>query len=113
MSERNGKHSQNGRTPLAPATIGFRLDLEARSILARRAESLGVSPHDLARHYVLECLHSDEDRAALREAIVELRKEMIEARQDVTLSTEALLASAGKASPAEASSWTRENLGPK
>lgn len=96
---------------LGPATIGFRLDTDARAILTRRAIALGISPHDLARHYVLELLHCNEERAALRDAIVQLRQEIIESRKDTALSTEALLASAGKASPEEASSWTRENLG--
>lgn len=119
MNESRGNHSQNGaqtlrtsehQVDLAPATIGFRLEIEARAELASRAKALGVSSHDLARHYVLQMLHDTDERREVRNAILALRQEMIELRKDVSVSTEALLTSAGKIAPGEARSWTRQNL---
>jgi hypothetical protein len=80
---RNIALNSGHREALAPATVGFRLDESARSILGRRAAALGISAHDLARHYVLEALHSDEERAALRDAIVRLHQEIVESRKDI------------------------------
>ena len=70
--------------------IGFRLDNTARRILAQRADQLGVSPHALARQYVLELLGEAEDREMLREEVTALRSELTVLRTDLALAVEAL-----------------------
>ena len=70
----NIQGSEIAREPVAPPTVGFRLDDGSRRVLAQRADALGVSPHELARHYVVESLQEAEERAALREAILQLRQ---------------------------------------
>lgn len=95
---------------LSPATISFRLDDPSSRVLAERATRLGVSPHELARHYVLEILQQAEERAALREAVVALHKEITGFREDIALATEALLASAGKVTDQEAHAWVEEHF---
>ena len=86
------------------------MDENCRRVLADRALRLGVSPHELARYYVIEALEDSEERAAIREALLALRKDIQEARQDVAVSTEALLATAGKVSASEAKAWTKQNV---
>ena len=93
-----------------PATVGFRLDSECDKVLFDRSKTLGVSVHELARHYVLLMLHDSDERAEVRNAILALHREIIEIRKDVAVSTEVLLTSAGELSPAESRDWTRENL---
>ena len=92
--------------------IAFRLDEVSRAVLAERADQLGVSPHALARHYVLELLGVAEDRQMLREDIRALRSKLNVLRSDHALAVEALLVSAGKVAPADAHTWTEQNLLP-
>jgi hypothetical protein len=93
-----------------PATIGFRVETEHGKVLLERAGSLGVSVHELARHYVILALTTKDERAELTNAITELQKELVEIRKDVAVAAEALLTSAGKVSPTDASNWVNENL---
>jgi len=93
-----------------PATIGFRLDVEHGRVLAERAKTLGVSVHELARHYVLLMLHENDERSEVRDAIRALHQEIVEIRKDVVVSTEALLTSAGKVGASASRDWVRENL---
>ena len=92
--------------------IGFRLDEASRRILAQRADQLGVSPHALARQYVLELLGEAEDREMLREEVTALRSELTVLRTDLALAVEALLVSAGKVPAAEARKWVEESFQP-
>ena len=92
--------------------IAFRLDEVSRAVLAERADQLGVSPHALARHYVLELLDVVEDYETLRQDIRALHSELNALRSDHALAVEALLVSAGKVAPADAHTWTEQNLLP-
>ena len=85
-----------------PTTIKFRFEEEHSALLAERAARLGISPHELAREYVLEMLHEGEERAALRAAVASLR-------QDIFVAAGALLTSAGKMSREEARAWVKTN----
>ncbi len=96
-----------------PATIGFRVGDKDGEVLLARSNTLGVSVHDLARHYTLSALRDREDRAELRDAILKLQKELIELRRDVTTATEALLSSAGKVEAEEAREWVEKTLARK
>src|ERR1700722_11849363 len=104
MRNNNATTSLNSahREPIAPATVGFRLDERCRRVLGERAARLGVSAHDLARHYLIECLEEAEERSAVRESIVQLRRELLETRKDIAISVEAILASAGSVSATDA-----------
>lgn len=93
-----------------PATIGFRVDADSGKALAERSKALGVSVHELARHYVMLVLHEAEDRENAANAILAMRQELLELRKDIAVSTEALLTSAGNVSAPAARDWTRKNL---
>ncbi|MGE3312518.1 MAG: hypothetical protein AB7O66_21330 [Limisphaerales bacterium] len=86
-----------------PTTITFRFDNENAVLLAERAARLKVSPHELAREYVLQALHEAEERAALHAAVIALR-------QDVGTAAGALLTSAGKMTREDALAWVKENI---
>ena len=99
-----------GRVPDQAGSIAFRLDGGSRRVLMQRASELAVSPHVLARHYVLELLGEAEERAALREAVLELQTQVNQLRADLALAVEALLVSAGQVPPSEARQWVEQNL---
>lgn len=96
-------------TPV-PTMIAFRLQADAAQTLAERAERLGVSPHELARHYVLEVLHEPYERAALHEAVSSLHVEIHKVRGDVATAAEGLLVAGGKVSAEDARDWITENF---
>ena len=85
----------------SPSTVGFRLDPERGCILAERAAALGVSPHELARRYLIEVLEEAEERAALRQAVTTLNGNLLKFRDEFIFALEAVLASAGKVERAE------------
>ncbi len=97
-------------TIAAPSTIGFRLDPESNRVLVERAAVLGVSPHELARIYVCEVLQEPVERAAMREAAIEIFSVLTQFRQDFAFSVEAMLISAGKVSQSQAQDWVEEHL---
>lgn len=110
-----------------PETIGFRLDPDSNEVLARRAESMGLSVHELARHYLLEILNQEQERAIVQQAILHLRDEITELtktvymlredicelREDLALAIEVLLARAGKVDKKEARHWVDTQFKPK
>jgi hypothetical protein len=99
----------SGKTSVR-TTIGFRLKNENFVELSRRAKVLGVSPHELARHYVLEILSEKEERGALREAVNALGEYLAEVRKDIALAAEALLTAAGTVEEKDAREWAKKNL---
>jgi hypothetical protein len=100
--------------PLAPAMVGFRLgDEESRRLLGQRAARLGVSPHDLARYYVLEMLQERQERAVLREALGELHEQFQQFRADFAFAVQGLLTSAGKVSENQARAWVNASIKPE
>jgi hypothetical protein len=107
---RSGNGALRLRVLPAPAAIGFRLDDASRHALAERAARLGLSRHELARHYVLEMLHASEERAALREAIRGLGEQILHLREDLVLVAENLLTAVGKVDPEEMRAWVETNF---
>ena len=95
--------------PAAPEMVGFRLDAASRRLLAQRAAALGVSSHDLARHYVVERLQYPQGVLELMQGLQALYQELREARIDVALGIEALLSRAGRVSETDARAWVAEN----
>ena len=103
--------AQNQVRPEAPSnSVGFRLDDESLRVLCERAAKLKISRHELARFYLLQVLQEEQERTALHDAIVGLHRQLVQQREDALLAVEALLASAGKASEAEARTWIKENF---
>jgi len=98
--------------PSTAATIGFRLDPANSRLLAGRAAQLGVSPHELARHYVVELLQQHAERAALRTAFEQLHQNLHQFRSDFAFAVEALLTSAGQVPKDEAQAWVEKSLSP-
>src|ERR1039458_159037 len=94
----------------SPATVGFRLNPEHGCILAGRASALGVSPHELARRYLIEVLEESEERAALRQAVQTLNGNIASFRDEFIFAVEALLGSAGKLKEAEAVAFIDKNF---
>ncbi len=105
--------------------IGFRLDQENHRALVERAAKFKVSPHDLARSYVIQVLQEQEERVALhaaidalhrdtiaglREGIAGLLRQGVQLRNDLLVAVEALLESAGQVDRAEAHTWVKENF---
>lgn len=95
---------------LAPAILSFRLDDTARRVLAERAAQLGVSPHELARYYVIELLQAPEERAALRAACEQVHQNLQQFRHDFAFAVEALLTSAGQVPKEQARTWVEKSL---
>ena len=95
--------------PSSPIT-SFRLEPDEARVLAERAARLGVSPHELARHYVVEALAASGELAALSAALDALHLDVRGLRQDLTLSVEALLASAGEVNEKQAHAWVEASL---
>lgn len=92
------------------ATVGFRLEAESLHILVERAATLRVSPHALARRYLIEILSEGEERVALRHAINGLRQELAQTQESLALAVEALLSSAGKVSETNARAWVDKHF---
>jgi hypothetical protein len=108
-------HHSRTKVPVGTATsttIGFRLDDETRRVLFERAARLQVSPHELARRYVIEVLQESEERIALREAVETLNADLDQFRSGFALAMEALLVSAGKVSVTDARDWVDKTLHP-
>ena len=95
------------------STIGFRLDDETRRVLYERAARLNLSPHELARCYVIEVLQESEERVALRAAVETLNANLDHFHSGFALAIEALLVSAGKVSVSEARAWVDKSLHPQ
>jgi hypothetical protein len=55
-------------------------------------------------------LHEADEREQLIKAILALRDELVEARKDIAISTQEVLVSAGWATLTEAKGWVKENL---
>ena len=102
-------HRMKGTRQGSP-NISFRLQPDEIHVLAERAARLGVSRHELARHYVVEALAAAEELAAVGAAVSALHHEMLGLRQDLALSVEALLASAGEVSEKQAHTWVEASL---
>lgn len=114
---RSRKQTIAGPPLKAPETVGFRLDPASRVELAKRADRLGVSPHVLAREYVIEMLHEPEERRQLREAVAHLGEgvgtlfqQVFKSREDLATVAEALLVQAGNVDPKKASQWVDDNF---
>ena len=95
--------------PTAPV-VSFRLKPDEVRLLAERAERLGVSPNELARYHVIEALFSAVHLAELGAALSAVHEQSQGLRQELALSVEALLASAGEVNEKQAKSWVQTNL---
>lgn len=94
-----------------PATIGFRLDPETAAALLSNASSLKISPHELARHYVVKALQDSEASDGVEKSLEQLAAHLIAMRRDLVISVETLLLTAGDLNEEEAHEWVRRNLG--
>lgn len=90
--------------------IGFRLDVDPMRALVARAEVLGLSRHELARQFVIERLQEGESKAALQHALLTLHGEIKDLRDDISLTAQTLLVSAGKVEAETAEAWAAENF---
>jgi hypothetical protein len=107
---RSAKTIGNKAEIRASATIGFRLDDNAKRILEERAALFDRSPHDLARQYVIESLMAGEEREQLRQVVSALQVQVAELRAEFAHAVRALLVSAGKVNPEHAEAWVEENF---
>ena len=92
--------------------ISFRLEREARPVLARAAQAAGMKVSNYVEGAVLEKLADVENRRASQE-IENLREEISLLREELALSTEATLVIVGSQKPysAEAAkSWVSSHL---
>ena len=101
--------SKPGGTQKSSKPISFRLDREAHVLLEQRAAELGVgSIHELACQYVTGILRGEK---AGEPSSGSVAHQLAELREDLRLSVETLLASAGKVKESDARRWADENLG--
>ena len=109
MKKSFNARSGNGSAPVllaaAPATIGFRMDDVSSQELAEQAARLNVSPHELARHYVMEMLSASQDRAELWEFLKHIDERMIHLREDLVLVAEGILVATHAMSKQDARAW--------
>ena len=94
----------------SPSVISFRLDDQSSQVLSERAARLGVSPHELARQYVLEILQQAEERAVLRGALQQLCENQKQFHADFAFAVQALLTSAGKVPTEKAEAWVAASI---
>ncbi len=94
----------------APVTIGFRLDEPNLQKLVLHAQRLNISPHDLARHYVIEMLNAPQERVTLWLALKALEERLAGFREDLVLVAEGILVGTGSLSQQEARTWTDTNF---
>lgn len=92
-----------------PKTIGFRLDAASRRQMAERAAAFRMSPHDLARQYVVERLQQAHEPTELIQGLMAIHHELHESRIDLALALEVLLSQAGRLSETQARAWVKEN----
>jgi hypothetical protein len=99
-----------------PTIITFRLAEEDRRALSERAATLKISPHELARVFVLETLKRASEPATppsghpdLLNGIQAIYYQLLETRKDIALSVEVLLTRAGRLKDPEAHEWVSEN----
>jgi hypothetical protein len=71
-----------------------------------------VSPHELAKDYVLERLHEQEERELLRMALNDLFVVNQQLRGDIATTAEAILIAAGKVDEKEAREWVERTFRP-
>jgi hypothetical protein len=95
--------------PTAPV-VSFRLKPDEVRLLAERADRLGVSPNELARFYVIEAMFAAVHLTELGAALAAVHEQSQGLRQDLSLSVEAMLASAGEVNEKQAKSWVQTNL---
>ncbi len=76
----------------AKKNIGFRLDATLHKTLNTRAATADVSPHELARQYVLDRLHEGEERAETHQEIKAVTDEVAQLRDDLTVAIEGIAA---------------------
>jgi hypothetical protein len=106
MPKRPG--SRTARAKKSKKPISFRPDQEVYDLLEKRAAKLGMgSLHELACHYVTGIVREDK---AEEPSAVSMAQQLAELREDLWLSVEALLTSAGKVKESEARRWAEENL---
>lgn len=107
----NSLTATNGSISLAPDTIGFRLpDEESRDILGSRAQALGMSAHELARHYTLQMLREEDQRQETHAALVEVFRAVAGLRSSLHLVAEAAITASGRYTKEQARAWMLENL---
>ena len=88
--------------------ITFRVSEAELSELESRADSEKVTIQQFAKRALLERLEDAQGNVAL--AVSALKEELLELRQDLAVSTEALLVTAGKVPPEDALKFVSEKL---
>ncbi len=104
--------------PEASRHFSFRLAAPDARELAKHARAVGLSPGQLARLLVMQALGNShlqemaQELARLRQEVAELGEQQRSAREQFARAVEALLVDAGRAEPAKAAAWVRNNLLP-
>ena len=93
----------NGRREMVGVRIDSGLKQELEELARREAKTLA----ELIRETLIEKLYPSVDEEITNQALFE---QLLEARKDIALSTEALLIDAGSVELELASTWVRQNL---
>jgi hypothetical protein len=90
--------------------VSFRLDGDSLSALEEAAERAGVGVHEWAKKAVIRELESGNLLPKIAMTGEALSAEMVELRKDLSVITQALLVSAGKATSEQAAKFVKTNL---
>jgi hypothetical protein len=87
--------------------LSFRPPQDVYDLLEKRAAEMQITINDLACHYVTKAFKTGNVEPSPMDPVVELIAEL---REDLAVSVEAMLSSAGKVSEADARRWADKNL---
>ena len=116
---RNAPRPRPASRTAAPTSISFRLAAAESLALDERARALKISPHELARTWVIETLNRggapaaappQADDGELLARLTIIFHHVVETRQDIALGVEGLLTRGGRLTDADARQWVTENF---
>ena len=90
--------------------IGFRLDRAELLRLEEAAERAGIGPHEWAKRATIRELDSGNLLPKIAFTNDAIKEELLELRQDVAVSVEAILVTSGKVSSEQALKFVTEKL---
>lgn len=101
------KNSSRGN---AIKVFGFRLPPKEREKFIARATALAMSPHELARLYVMERLSANEAEEDVRDGLSRIQSDLTDARHELALAAMAILQHGGKTTKQVAEEFVAKNM---
>lgn len=102
--------SKNSSTENPVKVFGFRLPPKEREKFIARAAALAMSPHELARLYVMERLSANEADEDVRDSLARIQSDLTDTRQELALAAMAILQHGGKTTKQVAEEFVAKNM---